>query len=99
MTQVAKMSLGEIVCLLIKDGYKAVAANETKREYSAAEIENGEPERDAMRWLCELAPRILNAAKENALQWLPHGIYISTGKNVFALLKCDLEENGWSYCL
>lgn len=99
MIQVAKMSLGEIVCLLIKDGYKEVAERETMREYSAAEIKEGEPEREATHWLCDLAPRILNAAKENELKWLPHGIYIGTGKTVFALLKGDFEANGWACCL
>ena len=93
------MSLGNIVCLLIKDGYKAVAERETMREYSADEIKDGEPERQATHWIFDLAPRILAAAKQEMLQWLPHGVYIGAGENVFAILKCDMEANGWAYCL
>ena len=101
MTQIKNMKKLEVVSLLELEGYDLVATSELARErtYTPAEIEDGTLAADVLGWLLELAGNIIAAAKRNVLQWMPHGIYIGAEKNVFALLKCDVEANGWAYQL
>lgn len=101
MTQVAGMKKGEVVQLLEREGYDLVAASELQSQhgYTPEEMTNGALAADVLGWLLELSGLIISAAKRNVLQWLPHGIYIGAGENIFALLKCDVEANGWAYQL
>lgn len=101
MTQIKTMKKGDVVRLLEIEGYDLVAASElqSKHQYTPQEMTDGTLAADVLGWLLELSGLIISAAKRNVLQWLPHGIYIGAGKNVFALLKCDVEANGWAYQL
>lgn len=101
MTQVAGMKKFDVARLLEIEGYDLIAASELqrKREYTPEEMTDGTLAADVLGWLLELSGLIIAAAKRNVLQWMPHGIYIGAGKSVFALLKCDVEANGWAYQL
>ena len=101
MTQVAEMKKLKVVRLLEIEGYDLIAASElqSKHKYTAQEMTDGTLAADVLGYLLSLSGLIIAAAKRNVLQWMPHGIYISTSNNVFALLKCDVEANGWAYQL
>lgn len=101
MTQVAGMKKCEVARLLEIEGYDLVAASElqSNHEYTPQEMTDGALAADVLGCLLELSGLIIAAAKRNVLQWMPHGIYIGAGENVFALLKCDVEANGWAYQL
>ena len=101
MRQVKTMKKCDVARLLEIEGYDLVAASElqSKNQYTPQEMTDGTLATDVLGWLLELSGLIISAAKRNVLQWMPHGIYIGAGENVFALLKCDVEANGWAYQL
>ena len=103
MGQVQAMKKCEVVRLLEIEGYDLIAASElqSKHKYTPQEMTDGTLAADVLGWMIGLAGLIIAAAKRNALQWMPHGIYIGAGENAFALLKCDVSENGnsWAYQL
>ena len=101
MTQVKTMKKGEVARLLEIEGYALIAASELQstHKYTPQEITDGTLAADALGWLLELSGLIISAAKRNALQWMPHGIYIGAGDKIFTLLKLDVEANGWAYQL
>lgn len=103
MEHIARMKKCEVARLLEIEGYDLVAASELqrKREYTTQEMTDGTLSADVLGWLIELSGLIIAAAKRNLLRWLPHGIYIGAGENIFALLKCDVSEygNSWAYQL
>ena len=103
MTQVANMKKGEVVQLLEAEGYDLIAVSELQSNYTYTqqEMTDGTLAADVLGWMIGLSGLIIAAAKRNVLQWMPHGIYIGAGNNMFALLKCDVSENGnsWAYQL
>lgn len=101
MRQVQTMKKCEVARLLEIEGYDLIAASElqSKHKYTAQEMTDGTLAADVLGYLLSLSGLIIAAAKRNVLQWMPHGIYIGAGKNAFALLKCDVEANGWAYQL
>lgn len=101
MTQVKTMKKLEVARLLEIEGYDLIAASElqSKRTCTPSEMTDGTLAADVLGWLIGFSGLIISAAKRNVLQWMPHGIYIGAGENVFALLKCDVEANGWAYQL
>lgn len=107
MRQVAEMKTAEVVDLFMKHNYDLLAAQEVKpqvEKFVALDfMPEGNDGKDAIAlaaygWLCGIAPVIIRAAQQGALEWLPNVIFIGKGKNRFALLAPDASHR-LAYCL
>lgn len=106
MNAIAGMKTAAVVALLMEENYDLVAAEEVRpqvEKFIATDFMPEGEERDALAlasygWLCGIAPIIIRAAQQGALEWLPNGIFIGKGKTKFALLAPE-ASNQLSYCL
>jgi len=100
---VAAMTPFKVIRLLVAEGYHAVIKKEllAMKSYTPEELSARKLGYDMLDLLKAFAERMIAAAKQNRLVWLPYGIMIETEENPCALLKCDVSERGnaWAYCL
>lgn len=112
MRQIAEMKTAAVVALLMEENYDLVAAQEVSNQVENLLALDLTPYSDESKdyialsaygwatygWLCALAPMIIRAAQQGALEWLPTGIFIGKGKRKFALLAPE-AANRIAYCL
>jgi len=100
---VAAMTPFKLMRFLVAEDYHAVIKKEllAARSYTPEELSERKLGYDMLAHLKVLAERMIAAAKQNRLNWLPYGIMIETKEHPLALLKCDVSERGnaWAYCL
>lgn len=100
---VAAMTPFKLMRFLVAEDYHAVIKKEllAVKSYTQEELADRKLGYDMLERLKTLAERMIAAAKQNRLNWLPYGIMIETEDHPLAVLKCDVSERGnaWAYCL